>query len=283
MAEKLTAPARSRAQLWVTALAAALLATGLGLALGVALQLPATPAITAAAPGAATAGAEQCYVWVVFNATGVDADGLRVRLAGVQTVTSVYSGDANPLGSARPGGGYDASSASYMFDLGQNAVTVAAGESVQVGVCTPDRVASAHMQWLAGASAVGDEMHPLGVTWDWLGSSGIQVRLKNSAATSVTVFGLRLLAPGIEFTLDEVEESVVSNLGAAAELEEPMLLGPGGEFSQTLALVAEGPGRNEPVVLAVEWVAEDDLATSAAAYIATRVAADRVYLPFVLR
>ena len=86
---------------------------------------------------------EHCYAWDVFNGTGLDADGLSVRLTGVQSVSTVYTGDANPLGEPRPVSGFDAPTGSYLLDLGDNAVTVAPGDSTRVGLCSPNAVSGA--------------------------------------------------------------------------------------------------------------------------------------------
>ncbi len=290
MAEKLTALAGRVGPPLALALASALLATALVAAWGIAVSSFGRPASTRAATSettstaAAFASTEQCYAWDVVNATGEEADGLSIRLMGVQTITNVYVGEANPFGVPRPGSGYDAADGSYEFDLGMNAVTAAAGESVRVGVCTPNAVASAHMQWLAGATALGAGVNPLAVTWRWPSLDEMQVEVKNTTGTTVTILGVSVLSPETKLTVDDLDTAVAMNLDTAAEVEEPALLAPGGVLSSLLPLLAGGPGHGEPVLLSVEWAEGDDLSDTATVYVAASVPAEiQMFLPAISR
>jgi hypothetical protein len=269
------------------ALGTALLATLLLAVLAVAVQPFGAPAVTRAAnvPDAAEAGGEQCYAWEIFNATGADADELSIRLTGVQNVTSVYTGDANPFGEPRAGSGYDAGSNSFLLDFGVNAVTVAAGEVVKAGMCTPDTVQAAQIQWLAGTTPLGASSNLPALTWNWPSAGTLQVQLTNTTGVSVTVLGLRLLSPEEQLGIDDLDAAVAANQDpAGAELEEPTLLAPGAVFTLDLPLAAEGPGRGEPVLLAVEWAEGEDLSATTSAYIATTVRTpEQLFLPAVRR
>ena len=160
---------------------------------------PADHALSALPANASAAAAdnpiEHCYAWDVFNDTGLDADGLSVRLTGVQSVSTVYTGDANPLGEPRPVSGYDAPTGSYLLDLGANAVTVMAGDSTRVGLCSPNTVTATTMQWLSGEDPLGDPLDPPSVTWQWISLSEVAVAVHNTAAAPLTLIDLRLLSP----------------------------------------------------------------------------------------
>jgi hypothetical protein len=265
----------------------ALMVMALSIALGVTVYPFGAPPITSAATGQIVAAApmEQCYAWDVFNGTGLDADGLNVRLTGVQSVTSVYTGDANPLGAPRSGSGYDVASGSYLLDLGANAVTIAAGESVRVGLCSLNVVTSARMQWLSGAGALGAAVQLPTVTWHWLSLGELQVQVQNKAAMAVTLLDLRLLSPETQPAVDDLESAGAANLDTAgAALEEPALLAPNEVLTLRLPLAAEGPAPGAPIALAIEWAEGEDLATTATAYITADVPdAIRTFLPAISR
>ena len=295
MAAKLSALAGRVGPPLGLALAAALVATVLGVALGIALHPFGAHAVTSPDTGAAgqadatgaVSGAladtavEHCYAWDVFNGTGLDADGLSVRLTGVQSVSTVYTGDANPLGEPRPVSGYDAPNGSYLLDLGANAVTVAAGDSTRVGLCSPDSVTAATMQWLSGADPLGDVLNPPAVTWHWISLSEVEVSVRNTAAAPVTLLDLRLLSPETQPVADDLEGTEVDNLNTGgAALEGPVLLDANAVFTMRLPLAADGPAPGDPVALSLEWAEGDDLAASSTAYVAAGVPdAIRLYLP----
>lgn len=310
MAAKLSALAGRVGPPLGLALAAALLATVLAAVLGVALHpfgaqpvtrtvagsatgaagsaSKAPAAAPAAAPGAALeaqAGTplEHCYAWDVFNGTGLDADGLTVRLTGVQSVSTVYTGDANPLGEPRPVSGYDAPTGSYLLDLGANAVTVAPGDSTRVGLCSPNTVTAATMQWLSGADPLGAALNPPAVTWQWISLGEVEVEVHNTAAAPVTLLDLRLLSPETQPAADDLEGTEVDNLNTGgAALEDPVLLDANAVLNMRLPLAAGGPAPGDPVALAVEWADGDDLAASSTAYVAGGVPdAIRTYLPAI--
>ena len=226
---------------------------------------------------------EHCYAWDVFNGTGLDADGLSVRLTGVQSVSTVYTGDANPLGEPRPVSGYDAPTGSYLLDLGANAVTVAAGDSTRVGLCSPNTVTAATMQWLSGEDPLGDALNPPAVTWQWISLSEVEVAVHNTAAAPVTLLDLRLLSPETQPAADDLEGTEVDNLNTGgAALEDPVLLDANAVFTMRLPLAADGPAPGDPVALSVEWAVGDDLAASSTAYVAAGVPdAIRTYLPAI--
>ena len=226
---------------------------------------------------------EHCYAWDVFNGTGFDADGLSVRLTGVQSVSTVYTGDANPLGEPRPVSGSDTSTGSYLLDLGANAVTVAPGDSTRVGLCTPNTVTAATMQWLSGANPVGDALDPPAVTWRWISLGEVEVDVRNTAAAPLTLLDLRLLSPETQPAADDLEGTEVDNLNTGgAAFDEPVLLDANAVLTMRLPLAADGPAPGDPVAFAVEWADGDDLAASSTAYMAAGVPdAIRTYLPAI--
>ncbi len=311
MAAKLTALAGRVGPPLGLALAAALLATVVAVAFGIAMHPFGAHAVTGAAVGGATGSAgssaggsadqalsvlpaneaaaaadtpvEHCYAWDVFNGTGLDADGLSVRLTGVQSVSTVYTGDANPLGEPRPVSGYDAPTGSYLLDLGANAVTVMAGDSTRVGLCSPNTVTAATMQWLSGADPLGDSLDPPSVTWQWISLSEVAVAVHNTAAAPVTLLDLRLLSPETQPAAGDLEGTEVDNLNTGgAALEDPVLLDANATVTVRLPLAADGPAPGDPVALAVEWAEGDDLAASSTAYVAAGVPdAIRTYLPAI--
>lgn len=286
MAAKLSALAGRVGPPLGLALAAALLATVLAVAFGIAMHPFGAHATTgAAAGGAADADTpvEHCYAWDVFNGTGLDADGLTVRLTGVQSVSTVYTGDANPLGEPRPVSGYDAPTGSYLLDLGANAVTVAAGDATRVGLCSPNTVTAATMQWLSGEDPLGDALNPPAVTWRWISLSEVEVDVRNTAAAPLTLLDLRLLSPETQPAADDLEGSEVDNQNTGgAALEDPVFLDANAVFTMRLPLAADGPAPGDPVALSVEWAEGDDLAASATAYVTAGVPdAIRTYLPAI--
>ena len=315
MAAKLTALAGRVGPPLGLAVAAALLTTVLAVAFGIAMHPFGAHAVTgsttgsangtiqgaaagsaagsagqaSAAPPAAEAKVstgtpvEHCYAWDVFNGTGLDADGLSVRLMGVQSVSTVYTGDANPLGEPRPVSGYDAPTGSYLLDLGENAVTVAPGDSTRVGLCSPNAVTGATMQWLSGANPVGAALNPPAVTWKWISLGEVEVAVHNTAAAPLTLLDLRLLSPATQPAADDLEGTAVDNLNTGgAALEAPVFLDANAVLTVRLPLAAGGPAPGDPVAFAVEWADGDDLATSSTAYAAAGVPdAIRTYLPAI--
>ena len=274
MAAKLTALAGRVGPPLGLAMATALLAAVLAVALGIAMHPFGAHAVTGAAAGDTTGSAagsadqalavlpaavaaaaadtpvEHCYAWDVFNGTGLDADGLTVRLTGVQSVSTVYTGDANPLGEPRPVSGYDAPTGSYLLDLGTNSVTVMAGDSTRVGLCSPNTVTAATMQWLSGADPLGDPLDPPSVTWQWISLSEVAVAVRNTAAAPVTLLDLRLLSPETQPAVDNLEGTEVDNLNTGgAALEDPVLLDANATVTVRLPLAADGPAPGDPVAL----------------------------------
>ncbi len=315
MAAKLSALAGRVGPPLGLALAAALLATVLAIVFGIAFGIAKHPfgahAVTGAAAGGATSSVadpvggpadhalsalpanasaaaadtpvEHCYAWDVFNDTGLDADGLSVRLTGAQRVSPAYTGDANPLGEPRPVSGYDAPTGSYLLDLGANAVTVMAGDSTRVGLCSPNTVTAATMQWLSGEDPLGDPLDPPSVTWQWISLSEVAVAVHNTAAAPLTLLDLRLLSPETQPAAADLEGTEVDNLNTGgAALEDPVLLDANAVFTMRLPLAADGPAPGDPVALSVEWAVGDDLAATSIAYVAAGVPdAIRTYLPAI--
>ena len=202
----------------------------------------------------------------------------------MQSVSTVYTGDANPLGEPRPISGYDAPTGSYLLDLGDNAVTVAPGDSTRVGLCSPNAVTGATMQWLSGEGPLGDALNPPAVTWRWLSLSEVEVDVRNTAAAPLTLLDLRLLSPETQPAADDLEGSEVDNLNTGgAALEDPVLLDANAVVTVRLPLAADGP---TPRVTPWHWPSNgpsgDDLAASSTAYVAAGVPdAIRTYLPAI--
>ncbi len=173
--------------------------------------------------------------------------------------------------------------AATCLDLGANAVTVAPGDSTRVGLCSPNVVTGAHMQWLSGAGFLGDPLYPPAVTWQWLSLSEIEVEVHNTAAAPLTLLDLRLLSPETQPAADELEGTEVDNLNTGgAALEEPVLLDANAVLTVRLPLAADGPTPGDPVALALEWAEGDDLAASSTAYVTAGVPdAIRTYLPAI--
>ena len=201
----------------------------------------------------------------------------------MQSVSTVYTGDANPLGEPRPISGYDAPTGSYLLELGANALTVTPGDSTRVGLCSPNTVTAATMQWLSGVDPLGSPLYPPIVTWQWISLGEVEVAVHNTAAAPVTLLGLRLLSPETQPAADDLEGTEVDNLNTGgAALEDPVLLGANAVLTVRLPLAAAGPAPGDPVALAVEWAEGDDLAASSTAYVAAGVPdAIRTYLPAI--
>ena len=81
---------------------AALIASGTAFA----LSRPDSPPTRALSPGVILQPNRYCYNWDFLNNTGDDANGLRIRLAGIQTVTDIYTGTLNTFGEPDSGSGY---------------------------------------------------------------------------------------------------------------------------------------------------------------------------------
>lgn len=263
----------------------AVLLAGLLLA-GLAVQNAAQPTRDSRSELAiANPDSEQCYAWDAFNATGLDANGLRVILTSVQTVTQVYTGAANPLGDASAASGYDAGNNRYNLIFGNPAVVIAAGESVHIGLCTPQVVSTVRFHWLAGQSTLSPAVTAPSLTWTWPSYDTGVVQLVNTADQSIAFLAMQMLVPESALDVDSLDASVVANIpSAGADLVDPLILVPAGVVSSTFALAVDLTAASRPVLFVAEWAEGDDLNASSTLYVQTSAPPlPHLYLPEVTK
>ncbi len=242
-----------------------------------------------------------CYSWDFTNNTGQDVNGLHVRLAGVQTVGSVYLGPENPFGAPDASSGYDAGTGAYTLIFG--GAPVADGDTVQIGVCTsvpllalgPSGKEPA-FTWTADGVPLATRPLFAGLEWQWAGHNQLEVQVTGDAQVSTTLLSLNLLDAGTRLGLDDLNGPVVSGLplvsqfvtdalpldpGSAGDfgvsLSAPFI--PGGAVISTLARLEP----SHPYVLEAVLAAQDDPGNSIHLYSQALSPWAAVYVPVAIR
>lgn len=255
------------------------------LLLGLYLALVLVIGPSAATPTRAEAPDRFCYNWGFLNNTPVDADGLRARLASIQTVGEMYTGLWNPFGAPLPVSGYNPKTDSYLlaFDGGP----AYAGDLIYLGFCTgAATVRSAGtgdspLTWQVGSQQAAPAPLFLGVRWTWVGRSGVQIQIYNDNPLAITLLTANLLDPGEALPLDDLTQDVVPGLSPLQDLlAEPLAL-PAGSMA-TFTYTAAPWLADQPLVLEAVAAADDDPG-NLTSLIAQARAPLQFYLPVLLR
>lgn len=226
---------------------------------------------------------EYCYAWDFGNSTGYDATGLRLRLAGLQTIGQVYTDTLNPFGDLDPSSGYDAGTNTYRFYFDNGYASDS--DRVQLGLCSDQSrlrlgtVASA-AEWLSGTTALTPAPLFAGIEFDWSDRDQVTVTLVNEQALTVTLETAVALQPEVWLPLDDLTPDIAAQLPFVAELiTEPLTLPPLGTQAFALQLTA----LNQPIVFEARLSAEDDPGDVVRLLAQTAVPGREVFLPIVMR
>ncbi|MBI5879982.1 MAG: hypothetical protein HZB53_20225 [Chloroflexi bacterium] len=215
-----------------------LIATSLSLSLGVLglmLWVLAAAGVFAAAGSAPAAlgtnGLRYCTGWEFLNNTSQDVNGLRFRLSGIPTVTSVYTEVYNPFGPTDGSSGYDAGANAYRLNF--SGATVDASGMVHVGFCSDspglllDPQAAQPLMWtLTGTQVLSNPLFA-GVAWDWPSPPHLRVRVVNAQNISMTLVSVNLLDPGTALALDDLTaDGTATAMPVLEMLDAPRDVGP---------------------------------------------------------
>lgn len=179
----------------------------------------------------AVADSRYCYAWDFINTSGGDATGLRLNLAGVSQVDSVYAGADNPFGAADATSGFNSATNSYALNFSNG--TAFDSDTAHVGLCTntPSLTLSS-ASWTSNGQSVGDPPRYLGVRFNWLSTGQLRVELTNSLAVTATLTTLNVLQPDQPLSLDDLNATVAAQLPMVTEaISVPVNLPPQGTFS----------------------------------------------------
>ena len=246
-----------------------------------------------------------CYNWDFVNNTGEDANDLHIQLKGVVTVTNLYTGPSNPFGAPDPSSGYNAQAGAY--DLNFSNGLVGPGEIAHIGVCSDNPVlvlndgsGAPPFRWTQDGRTLTPYPLFVGVSWDWLNRRQLHIQLTHDQNVTLTLLSLNLLDATDMLELDDLNESVATQLPLAGVLaEDPVQLAPGGSsffdvFFGDLGDLAglEDPRGlaaaplmepNHPYVLEAVLEAEDDPGNVVRMYSQALAPLASVYVPITLR
>ncbi len=268
-----------------TVLAAASLIMMIGLLVNSALARAPTslPPASVSAPAAFRPPAEYCYTWGFGNNTGYDATGVRLRLAGLQSVSQVYTGTLNLFGDLDPSSGYDAGTDTYRFNF-DNGIAYDV-DRVQLGLCTDQpqlrlgNLASAAV-WLSGTASLVPAPLFAGIEFNWLDRDQVTVTIVNEQALTMTLETATALQPEVLLPLDDLTPDVAQQLPFVAELiTEPLTLPP----LASQAFAVQLTSLNQPIVFEAHLSAEDDPGNTVHLLAQTTVPGWQVFLPVILR
>lgn len=272
-----------------------LVAVAMSLALGV-LGL-AWWVLAAAAPGTlVTNGLRYCTGWDFENTTGQDVNGLRIRLAGIPTVTLVYTDAFNPFGLPDGTSGFHAGA----YDLNFSGATVDASDRVHMGFCSDspglmlDSIGPPSIAWTLTGTQVLSKPVFAGVAWNWSSPRHLRVRVLNAQSISMTLVSVNLLDPDVALSLEDLTADGTMGVMPVLEmLETPFDLGPQADsFFDVFFDLASGaipPDHaqrlevNHPYILDVVMKPTDDSNDGVHVYAQGLSPPETVYLPVIRR
>jgi len=270
----------------VTALAAISLIMMIGLiaAGGAAARAGASPPSAARSIAAPTVIAPEdpyCFAWDFANTTGLDADGLMLRLQGNHTVSAVYTETLNPFFGLDTG--YEGGTDSYRLVFTDGVAYDS--DRVHVGLCT--NLANARLStapnaldWTQGISTVQPAPLMAGVELNWLAADQLTVNLVNEQAITVTLDNFVLLDAEVALSLDDLIGDIAATLPLAGEgITEPITLAPNATYSMTFTDLLRGHG----YVVDAQLSAEDDPFTTVQVFAQTGLPPYRTYLPIITK
>lgn len=231
--------------------------------------------------------ASYCYAGDLTNNTGQDASSLRIRFKGIQSISQVYTGAANPFGSPDPASGYDPGTDVYTLVF-SNGVAFDSN-LVHIGLCTDQPMlqlapqpAPPPISWAVGDQALQPAPLFAGTSWSWLNQTHAQLRLFNSQPVSMTLMELNLLDADTSLALDDLNGDVAGLLPLASVLvSDPETLAPGA--TRLFDVLFDAPTFEHPYVLQAVLVAEDDPGNTFSLYSQTTSPPAVIYLPIIMR
>jgi hypothetical protein len=246
-------------------------------------------------PAALSATAERyCSTWEFFNNTGQDVNGLRVRLKGVKTVTSVYTGTLNPFATLDSTSGYSVTTDTYSLNFSGG--TAFDSDQVLMGFCTDTPLLRLDQQsgafvWTVNGTATTPAPLFTGLEWNWQSRSQLRLRIVNEQNVTMTLSAVNLLDAGSALTLEDLNGPVISTLPFVLELQpNPQALAPNSDnffdvFFDTTVSPNYAPllEPNHPYILEAVLTAEDDPGNAARLYAQGLSPLIPLYLPLVVR
>jgi hypothetical protein len=251
---------------------------------GVAARAPTSPPSTMPLiRNAITIAPEEpyCYGWDLSNTTGVDVDGLTLRLQGNHAVSAIYTDTLNPFFGLDTGyeGGTDSYRLVFTDGLAYDS------DLVHVGLCTDlsyARLSTAPhaLEWTQGISTVQPAPLMAGVELNWLSADQLAVNLVNAQAVTVTLESFNLLDAEVALPLADLTGDIAATLPLAGEaITEPIELAPNAATSVTFDSLLRGHG----YVIEAQLSASDDPFNSVHVLAQTSLPPYRVYLPVVMK
>lgn len=269
---------RTPGLLAATTLAAISLVLMLGLMVtgGLAVRAGASP------PAAASAIAPEdpyCFAWDFANYTGLDVDGLTLRLQGNHAVSAVYTDTLNPFFALDTG--YEGGTDSYRLVFTDGIAYDS--DLVHVGLCTDlayGRLSTAPnaLNWTQSVSTVQPAPLMAGIELTWLAADQLAVNLINEQAMTLTVDSFVLLDAEVPLSLIDLTGDIVATLPLAGEaITAPITLAPNAAYSVTFTSLLRGHG----YVVEARLSAEEDAFNSVHVLAQTGLPPYRVYLPLL--
>jgi hypothetical protein len=177
------------------------------------------PTAPGAAPAAFRPPDEYCYAWGFGNNTGYDANGIRLRLDGLQSISQVYTGTLNPFGDLDPSSGYDGGTDTYRFNFDNGYASDS--DQVQLGLCADQpqlrlsTLASAAV-WLSGTMPLPSSPLFAGIEFDWQARDQVTVTVVNEQALTMTLESAVALQPEVLLPLDDLIPDIAMQLPLVA-------------------------------------------------------------------
>ncbi len=172
-----------------------------------------------------------CSTWAFQNNTGQDVNDLHVRLAGVKSVSAVYTGTLNPFGAPDNTSGYDSTANAYRLNF--SGAMVYDSDRVQIGLCTDtpllrlDASGQPPFVWTKDNTTVTPNPRFTGLEWIWIDRTHLRVRVVNEHPMTTTLFTLNLLDADNALMLDDLNADVSNQLPLVLELlTDPLTIPP---------------------------------------------------------
>lgn len=240
-----------------------------------------------------------CANFDFLNNTGLDVNGLHVRLNGVKNIGSTYTGPDNPFGLPDASSGYI--TATNIYQLNFIGGTVFASDLVHIGLCTDAPVLLLDQQtglpnfyWTQDGSQVLPNPLFTGLQWDWLTPSNLRIHIVNGQPITFTLNTLTLLDAGVPLALDDLNDAGVGGLPAVQDwLATPQILAPLSDSFFDITFSTNRPSRspsaapllepNHPYVLQAVLAPEDDPGNSIHLFAQGLSPQIALYLPIITK
>jgi hypothetical protein len=285
----------------LVALCASVALSVLALALWVVVLNASPPAgqSTQMAAVVAASGSKYCSNWDFVNNTGHVATGLQVRLAGVQSVSSVYTGTMNPFVPPDGIGNYDSGANVYHLDFGNG--TVNESDMVHIGICTVTPTlrldaqgATPPFHWVLSGTLDTPQPMFTGIEFAWPSPAHLRLHVVNEQNVTTTLMSAQLLDAGLGLSLDDLNATVVDQLPMVLDmLPSPQTLAPQSDTFFDVNFDAPGGGAppdhaqilNPPYLYVLETVLVSEADPTDSAHLFAQALAPFIplYLPIIQR